>query len=184
MRLPIRKILPGLSLLACLAAIVLWVHSLSNWDEVDFSPASMELSLLSMDSALDLEVAYDERFLWEKDGSYFHADHYHFTEDRPHSCFRWNTLGFNDSFTKFGPKPFFWCARVTIPYWLIVGLLAILPLRSIERHMRVRRLSKRGLCPVCQYDLRASSQRCPECGTPFTRKQVLPYPTHSAKSPA
>ena len=53
---------------------------------------------------------------------------------------------------------------VVIPYWIPVLAALVLPLRWLLWQIRVRRL-KPGLCPVCGYDLRASSGRCPECGT-------------------
>ena len=45
--------------------------------------------------------------------------------------------------------------------WLV---FTILGLTAIERrHDRLRR----GKCATCAYDLRASRERCPECGTPI-----------------
>ena len=55
-----------------------------------------------------------------------------------------------------------------IPYWAMViptGIaIAIQVRRAIIRH-RERRRTKRGQCVTCGYDLRASKERCPECGT-------------------
>ena len=71
---------------------------------------------------------------------------------------------FRPSFVRVGP---FWV--ISIPYWMIVIVLVI-PLTVIGvRRKRSRRRAERvslGLCPACGYDLRASPERCPECGTP------------------
>ena len=53
---------------------------------------------------------------------------------------------------------------VKVPWWSLVALGAAMPAARLGaglRH-RVRRCS--GRCVRCGYDLRASPQRCPECG--------------------
>jgi hypothetical protein len=57
-------------------------------------------------------------------------------------------------------------ASVTISSWYAVLATAIAPAWAVVHQRRRRRRSLRGLCPVCGYDLRASPERCPECGTP------------------
>jgi hypothetical protein len=54
------------------------------------------------------------------------------------------------------------------PYWLLVGLTAIAPLCALMRRRRAARRRPSGVCTTCGYDLRASKERCPECGTPIT----------------
>jgi hypothetical protein len=55
-------------------------------------------------------------------------------------------------------------SSVRVPHGLVAALTLILPgihvSRAIRRHLRTRA----GLCPTCNYDLRASPTRCPECG--------------------
>lgn len=53
------------------------------------------------------------------------------------------------------------------PYWFISMFLAVVSTVGIGSILRRARLSHRlatGLCPACGYDLRASKERCPECG--------------------
>ncbi|MGA2496726.1 MAG: hypothetical protein ABSH20_03235 [Tepidisphaeraceae bacterium] len=58
---------------------------------------------------------------------------------------------------------------VRVPHWFIAILSGIFPGLWAMRYLRYRRLRHRkrwGLCLQCGYDLRASPDRCPECGTP------------------
>lgn len=54
------------------------------------------------------------------------------------------------------------------PHWfptLVLGLLSALATRNLLTLTRREHRRAAGLCPTCGYDLRASSERCPECGT-------------------
>jgi hypothetical protein len=52
-----------------------------------------------------------------------------------------------------------------VPLWFVFGMGSVLPFgRIIRRCLRRRKISV-GCCNVCGYDLRATPDRCPECGT-------------------
>jgi hypothetical protein len=56
----------------------------------------------------------------------------------------------------------------TFPLMYAFAPLAAFVLLDLLRRFRARRRRRRlrGRCPVCAYDLRATPDRCPECGTP------------------
>ncbi len=85
----------------------------------------------------------------------------------------WHVEGFRGFHTGWTPKIPFYVERnyaVFIPIWfttLIFGTMFWLchPLQ----HRRFRKRKKLGLCIKCGYDLRGSKDRCPECGTAFSK---------------
>jgi len=55
-----------------------------------------------------------------------------------------------------------------VPWWFIVCALGGAPARWLRRYWRERRKRTLPLCGVCDYDLRGSVGRCPECGSAFS----------------
>jgi hypothetical protein len=58
---------------------------------------------------------------------------------------------------------------VTVPHWAVASLLAVTPLSWVARTLRHRFRRHRGQCRGCGYDLRATPERCPECGLAVAR---------------
>jgi hypothetical protein len=50
--------------------------------------------------------------------------------------------------------------HVVVPYWALAVVTVVMPACWIIR----RRPVPKGRCPACGYDMRATPDRCPECG--------------------
>jgi hypothetical protein len=62
---------------------------------------------------------------------------------------------------------------VKLPMALIVAFFSIVPLWKAHRMRRNYKRRNDQLCSHCGYDLRASPERCPECGTVHLAKTII-----------
>ena len=87
----------------------------------------------------------------------------------------WKSRAFDGWETDWVPKLGFNPLRFVLPLWiplLVFATLSSYLLRPIHRRRKRRKL---GLCVKCGYDLRASKDRCPECGTVSTPQDFIQY---------
>ena len=88
----------------------------------------------------------------------------------------WNHGGFGvlrglTLFSDFIPHNYWILGKMTvwfIPYWAILLCTSVFPVVAtlqIIHEWRTHRRRSRQQCPACGYDLRATPDRCPECGT-------------------
>jgi hypothetical protein len=64
------------------------------------------------------------------------------------------------NFSRPGSKEY----MLVTPMWLWILLASLLPAHWLRKSRQQAKLNRRGLCPFCGYDLRATPDRCPECG--------------------
>jgi hypothetical protein len=149
-----------MSLLLCVAILVLWWRSLTIADQLVIGTAQigkLESTRLLLNS--DMGNVTINGNSWEFKPLLNAALHG-----------SWNRQAFeiknaNHWRREWGytSNQFLW--NLTLPYWLFVVTFAILPLSYVVRVIRCRHRLREGLCEICGYDLRATPDRCPECGT-------------------
>jgi hypothetical protein len=145
-----------LSLLLCIATLALWVRSYCRLDTAyyifDSPPSLLFLSLrgrveVVLFRAPGPDSSYPLGFWHESDAE---RDFVLFAEHRAVFGFALVTSGES--------------AVVSVPHWFLAPLFAILPALHLRSTLRSRRRNRAGHCPRCGYDLRATPERCPECG--------------------
>lgn len=108
-----------------------------------------------------------ERGRMPRSWSYLAASVYVWTGDVP----GWRTVpdAWNHAMPSWG---------MVIDYWVPALLTGLLPaavlFRRASRRIAARRRMRSGLCATCGYDLRASADRCPECGAAAPHGQGVP----------
>ena len=150
----------------CVATCALWVRSYFCSDFVSGPWGKGEVAAETFRGSIGVLVLETDLFL---------PDGRHVTRERrpaaelggatlttfpTHSY--WAGFAFTDT-----PAPFGRISFLAAPFWFLAPAslfpAAAWSIFRLGRRRRERR--QRGLCPVCGYDLRATLDRCPECGT-------------------
>lgn len=181
MRRRLFTILAGISFLLCIGFAVLWVRS--YWAFNTFSWPRPH----GQGTSIDEYAAASERGIlwlryhpnaWEDDFNGAIKNRWDF--DSWPACGTmgvareetWGRTGFiYEGFQTKDSRAGFY---ISCPHWFAVATSAILPalwIQGVHRHRRRTRRIRLGLCLTCGYDLRASSDRCPECGTATPAKR-------------
>jgi len=173
---------------------LLWVRSRWHTTILGFFTPSGHLQAIASDrDGLLLffsNVPFGQEAAWSADAMSVSADDFATVHDLVYNPTwartpgHWHYAGFRYARDQLSPRrSTIWDFRaITIPYWLPIVLLLILPLQRLQRWIiRMRRLS-RGQCLACGYDLRHSADRCPECGAP-RRTSTLASPVQPDHPP-
>jgi len=166
----------GVSLLLCVATAALWISSyFTRWERIEIAHRQ-SIDLLDDDGRPFLCNESFRGVLFEK-GSIVCFRFSYNVELGPGPPSGW---GFNEGVTGrnlrnagqwwwraskpgvFGRPDAY--AEVGVRASVVVAALALLPAFWFVAAVRRRRRGDQSLCPICGYDLRATPERCPECG--------------------
>jgi hypothetical protein len=177
-----RGLLDGLailSLLLCVVTVALWIRSKSHYDRFYIGKDKYAFCITWDDGRLNpnLKLGYfggNPRNLvpWT------HMNNPDFIPTDPHDDPKFGlvTVGWF-SWENRQPFPGYREYDVILRLWILATIFALLPAVHF-RNVAVRLLCRsskddRGRCQVCGYDLRATPDRCPECGTMPPRKEAV-----------
>ena len=154
----------ALSLLLCVAVVVLWVRSYRIVDQYSGDWGTGLLGIQSVrGQALFVKHDYDTGSPMANVIRRGYVSYPAGPAPARGSEGGWSVLGF--SYSEHNDPSLRMTARAfAIPYWGLLVAFAlplVLRLMFLSRRRRRRRLR---LCPACGYDLRATPDRCPECG--------------------
>ncbi len=174
----------AVSLVLCAATVVLCVRSYFTQDYVyrllpcqtAAGPSYEAWGLMSGGGRLGFQRLRSSG-LWMQDTQTYlakhgewgmHWHHYPYAPPRWGNENIWYRMGF--VWRLRGPSHWFtleWSAGA--PHGAVAAILALAPATVALRGLKRSRRLNRHLCVRCGYDLRATPERCPECGTVVTR---------------
>ena len=142
------------SLLLCIASVVLWVRSCSVVDAVAYRGSSVQNG----------KTIYRTWVLSSREGgACLYGSRGVVEPEYPQRSRQWHRW----------PREFW---TVALPCWSLFVAFAILPTGRLISGIRRSRRARRGRCGACGYDLRATPDRCPECGTLVAKSERATSP--------
>jgi len=151
------------------ASAVFWARSRTKYESVQLHTSLSMFFVYSMDSrcgvGINLDLLHEPlQIVWNSES---------FLESSPPWTYTGvgKKLAYGDEFYDF--LGFRWgiitrptVRRLEIPFlYLVTGPLCVAALWGWRLRKR-RNLIQQGCCPQCGYDMRATPDRCPECGRP------------------
>ena len=159
------------SLVLCLAAAVMWLRSTWRGDALTVG-GPLGLVIRSQPGLIIVNVspgAAENRRGWRHEAWPYPAGWSRWSRQRPRW---WHRLGFgHDVGWTEGQR----VDSLVLPYYFVVSVAGVLAGLFLVQRLRARRRPCTGRCPHCGYDLRATPERCPECG-------AVPNPPHNLPS--
>jgi hypothetical protein len=169
-------ILVAVSLVLSLAVAAMWMRS--YW-VVDSLRIQSQTRFFELESRCGQIEAEDTRVLLALQYKVHFARYWksYRPATRGFANFPWDVpatarLGFSYRSKLTGTPPVFDVRQLRIPYWAIFFVASTMTGGCFKVVLSRRRRARRfgaGLCPTCSYDLRATPDRCPECGTVASR---------------
>jgi hypothetical protein len=176
----------GLSLVLCVATAALWIRSYFRLDDISHTGQWHVHNFSSVRGRTFIQWGWStEDELKLATGPYARGG---FVWDSPSSG---ATLGVEKRSCGWrlgGFDYFSWTGRMNaagqptagehvtiVPWWFLCTFAALSPIWWLIRTRRQARRARFGCCLTCGYDLRATPDRCPECGAIPPKKEVISY---------
>jgi hypothetical protein len=163
---PLFSTISALFLLLCVTVCVLWARSHFVADDLRGSWAKnghdLSIGIIGDSGAFHISVYRTSRTRPDPDVE--DGRRLSWSTDAPRG--QWTKglrFGLHHNTFRIGPTAFAE-TFLALPAWGALLATAALPTAWLVTTLRARRRAY-GLCPACAYDLRATPDRCPECGT-------------------
>jgi hypothetical protein len=198
MRRKLFTLAAGVSAVLCVGACGLWIRSYWRADQIDMFAKGSEYrqrplwmaTAISAKGGLGVSVSHSTEY-FPDDASWRRSLTRPTAMPLQHESWgaraypRWAGKGITSTWQGMGfqwlrrvrTEPDLWAVQrsVVVPLWVAALLTAALPALWLSRRLssyRAARRARLGLCLACGYDLRATPDRCPECGAAVPAKGV------------